>query len=141
MEHRTIVPNRNIILIPLEAHLQIMVIGDELQEISLQDIALAIRDIIDVARGDLSAGRKDALPARYRIGTNDRVHSLEVGTGVFGGAAVFVDQLDAVLVADVDKVGLVVGGGEGLGDFLESGGEAVVGLIAGGPEGVAAGCV
>lgn len=65
--------------------------------------------------------------------------SLKVQAGVLRGAAVVVDELLAKLVLDADKVGLEVGGRQAVGQLLDGGREAVVGLVARGPKGVAAG--
>jgi hypothetical protein len=69
------------------------------------------------------------------------VHSLKIKPGVLWGAAVFVDQLEAVLFADVHKIGLVVGCSEGLGKLLYSWREAIVCFISRGPQGVTTSCI
>lgn len=91
VEYRAIIPNRNIILVPLEAHLEIMVVCNQLQEIGLQDVALALRNVIDVSCSNLPAGRKKTLPPGHGIRADYRVHSRKIKSGVLGGAAVFVD--------------------------------------------------
>jgi hypothetical protein len=67
------------------------------------------------------------------------VFGLKVETGVLWRAAVVVDQVLAEGVLDLDEVGLVVRCREALGYLLEGRREAVIGLIAGGPESVSAG--
>lgn len=136
MEYRAIIPNRNIILVPLEAHLEIMVVRNKLQKIGLEDFALSLSNVIDVPCSNLPTGGKKTLPAGYRIRADNRVHSLEIKSGILWRAAVFVDQLKAVLFADVYEIGLVVGCSEGLGKFLYNWGEAIVCFISRGPQGV-----
>lgn len=141
MEDRAIIPNRNIILVPFEAHLEIVVARNKLQEIGLEDLALSLRNVIDVPGSNLPTGGKKTLPACHRVGANYRVHSLKIEPGVLWGAAVFVDKLKAVLFADVYKVGLVVGCSERLGKFLNSWGEAIVCFISRRPQGVTTSCI
>ena len=52
-----------------------MIIGDELQEIGLQDLALPRADVIDPAVVNLMASAEETLPAGDRIGTDDGTRS------------------------------------------------------------------
>lgn len=118
-----------------------MIVRNKLQEIGLEDLALSLRNVVDVPCGNLTTGGKKTLPACHRVRANHWVHSLKIESGVLWSAAVFVDQLKAVLFADVYKVGLVVGCSERLGKFLNSWGEAIVCFISRRPQGVTTSCI
>jgi len=109
VEDRAVIPDGNVVLVPLEAHLEIVVAGNQLEEVGLQDVTLAVGDIVDVASSDLSTGGEQALPAGYGICADDRMHGLEVEARVLGRAAIFVDQLESVLLLDIDESGLIMG--------------------------------
>lgn len=134
MKHGTIVPYGKVVNTPLEPHLQVMVLRNQLQEVALYDIALALRDAVDPALSDLAPGREQRLPAGNGVGADDGVRGGEVEADVLGRAAVAVDQLQAVLLGYAIEVGLVVRCRQAFGEFLPDGGEAVVGLVAAGPE-------
>ena len=57
-------------------------------------------------------------------------------TDVLGGTTWFGVNLETVLFSGFVKFGLSVGGGQRLEEFLDGSGDAVVDLVAGGPEGV-----
>lgn len=91
VEYWAVIPDRNIIFVPLKAHLEIMVVCNKLQKIGLENFALSLSNVVDVPCSKLSTGGKKTLPAGYRIRADHRVHSLEIKSGVFWGAAIFVD--------------------------------------------------
>lgn len=113
-----------------------MVVRNKLQKIGLENLALSLSNVIDVPCSKLPAGGKKTLPAGYRISADHWVHSFKIKSGVLWGAAVFVDQLKAVLFADVYKTWLVVSCSQGLGKLLYNRGEAIVCFISRGPKGV-----
>lgn len=132
-----IIPDRQIILIlPAQAHLQIVILHDQLHEPLEEVLALRLAHLID-ALGVVADG-EDALPARDGIGANDRVHGFEVGADVERVAALGGVELEVVLGGGFVEEGLCVGGGEGFEEFLVGWGDAVVDFVAGGPERVAA---
>ena len=69
MKHTAIIPNREIVLSPPEPHLKIVIVYDRLQEIVLEDLALAGRDAVDPAVAHLAAGAEERFPARHWVGT------------------------------------------------------------------------
>jgi hypothetical protein len=69
------------------------------------------------------------------------VRSLEIKTCVLRGAAILVNELCSEILGDSVEVGLVVSCCQTLGELLPGWGEAVVGFISTGPEGVTAGSI
>lgn len=138
VENRTVVPDGQIIGSPLEADLQIVVLGDQLQEIGLEDLTLALGDVVDPAALDLVAGAEERFPARDGVCAHDWVRGLEVDAGVFWCAALFFDEFFAEFLGHLDEVGLVVCRREVVGDGLEGWAQSVVGFVARCPKCVAA---
>lgn len=56
MEDRPIIPDREVILSPTKSDLQVMVVGDKLEEVRLQDFRFSRCDVIDVSGLDLVTG-------------------------------------------------------------------------------------
>jgi hypothetical protein len=77
MEDTAVIPNGHIVLVPLEPHLQIMVLGDQLQEVRLDDITLALSHTIDPALLNLVSCTEERFPARDWVSADDWVRSLE----------------------------------------------------------------
>lgn len=71
MEDGAIIPDGEVVLAPAEAHLQIVVLGDELGEIVLEDLALSLRDPVDLSVADLLAGCEEGFPSCYGVGSDD----------------------------------------------------------------------
>ena len=66
MIHTPIIPNRNIILrLPLQPHLQIMILNDKLHEPTQEVLALVIRQPMNPL--DMMSHRKNRLPPRHRV--------------------------------------------------------------------------
>lgn len=101
MKHAPIVPDRHIVLPPPKPHLQVVILRDQLEEVGLQNLALAFGDAVDPSSVDLVAGPEEGLPARDRVGADDRVGGGEVDSGVLGSAAVGFEELDALFASDL----------------------------------------
>lgn len=82
VEGRAIVPDGQIILAPAEADLQVMALGDELIEVTLDEVAFRLGGAVDPAMLNLVTSAEEGFPASDGVGTNDRVRSLEVSTVV-----------------------------------------------------------
>ena len=115
-------------------HLQIMVLNNELQKRFEQRGALLRFEPVDLLRVD--ADGIDGLPACDGIGADDGVDGGEVGADVLGGAARAFEEGEAALGGDGVELGLGEGAGEGLVELLVGFRDAVVDVVAGGPEGV-----
>lgn len=59
----SLVPDGDVVLVPPEADLQIMVVGDDLQKVVLEDLRLPRGHAVDVSVVDLTCGTKQGLPA------------------------------------------------------------------------------
>lgn len=66
MESRSIVPDGEVVLIPLEADLRVMVLSDKIEEVGEEDVALVLGDAVD-ALGE-AAVDKDGFPSRHWVG-------------------------------------------------------------------------
>lgn len=111
-----------------------MVIDQQSDEPSQKRLALELAHIVHL--GDVLADGKDGFPPGNGVGADDGVDGLEEVADVLRGAAGFGVELEAVPVGGLVEAGLRVGGGQGLEEFLVWFGDAVVELVAGGPEGV-----
>lgn len=78
VESRSVIPDGAVILVPLEAHLRIVILRHEVEQVVQEDVGLILVDPIDPLRESLVD--IDALPAAYWIRTNDRVCGPQLGT-------------------------------------------------------------
>lgn len=111
-----------------------MILNNELQKRFQQRSTLLRFEPIDLLRVD--ADGIDRLPARDGIGADDGVDGREVGADVLGGAAGAFEEGEAAFRCDGVELGLGEGAGEGLVELLVGFRDAVVDVVAGGPEGV-----
>lgn len=121
-----------VLVVPLEANLQVVVLGDHLTESLEQVVGLLVSQLIDIL-GE-GANGVDALPASDRIGAHNRMHGTELATDVSrmaSGAFVHVVLVEEKAASDV-------GGGQSLKELLVRFGELIVDVVATGPQGVAA---
>ena len=121
-------------ILPLMPHLQIMILNNELQKRFQQRRTLLRFEPIDLLRVD--ADGIDGLPARDGIGADDGGNGREVGADILGGAAGAFEEGEAAFRGDGVELGLGKGAGEGLVELLVGFRDAVVDVVAGGPEGV-----
>jgi hypothetical protein len=115
-----------------------MVFIHQLQEPAQQLLALLIRHPVDVLH--VPADGEDALPPGHGVCAHDGVNGFELRADVFDGASRLVVELEAGLFGDALEAGLLEGDGEGLEELLIGLAEAVVELVARGPEGVCVIC-
>lgn len=133
MKHTPIIPNRQIILIaPLEPHRQIMVLVHQLIEPLQQPRAFRWSKLVDVL--DVMPDWKDALPTCDWVRADYGMDGFELGADVQGVAARLLVEGEVAAGGGVVEAGLGEGGGQGFEEFLVGSGDAVVDLVAGGPE-------
>src|SRR4051812_20822128 len=111
-----------------------MVAIDQVQEPAEEFCALLVGHAVDVF--DVATDGEDALPPSDRVGADDRVYGLELGSDVLDGAAWLVVQLEAGLLGNLAETGLLKGDGEGLEKALVRLADAVIDLVTRCPEGV-----
>ncbi len=78
MEGTELVPDGEIILGPPESNLQVVVLRDQLQEVILEDLALALRDAVDPPGRDLVRRAEETLPAGDGVGSDDRTRTARI---------------------------------------------------------------
>ena len=84
----------------------------------------------------MSTDCEDGFPASDGVGADHGVDGGEVFAAVEGRAARCGVEIEAFLFGSFEEMGLFVGSGKGLEEFLPRSGKAVVHLAAGSPEGV-----
>lgn len=72
MEDGPIIPDGEVILSPAEADLQVMVVGDELEEVCLQDVGFSGCDVVNVSGLDLVTSAEEGLPTCDGVRSDDR---------------------------------------------------------------------
>jgi hypothetical protein len=92
MPHAPIVPDRKVVLSPLEAHLSIMVLGEQVENIAQKKIGLVLRHAIDAlgeafvdiygfpasnSYGDLASATCCSLCEQLTVGADDRMDSTQ----------------------------------------------------------------
>jgi hypothetical protein len=133
MENAPVVPDGNIIrVLPLEPHLQIVVLVHQLQEPLQQSPALLFRHPVHVLH--VAAHGEHALPPRYRVRPHHRMNRFQLAADVFRRAPRLVVQRESGARGDLVETGLGEGGRERLEEFLVRRADAVVDLVAGCPE-------
>ena len=137
MKRRPIIPNGHVISLPLESDLQVMVLCDQRQKVGFDDLALAVRHVIDPAFLDQTTDAEEGLPARDRVRAHDRVGDFEVESGVLWGASVTVEQLVVEFLLDTVELRLMVRCCQTLCELLPRRREPVINFIARSPECVA----
>lgn len=72
VENGAVVPDRQVILVPSEAYLQIMILSYQLQEVLLQNLAFSRCDIINPTSRNLMTRSEKTLPTCDWIGADYR---------------------------------------------------------------------
>ena len=104
MEHTSIIPNCNIILIPLESDLQIMILRNKFKQIFQNSITFVFSHFPN-AFCEFTV-HKESFPACYGIGSNDRVDRFKDFTDVVWGSSFIAADFAAVTSCDyVETVG------------------------------------
>lgn len=114
-----------------------MVLDNQLREPVQEVLALLVRQAVDAL--DVVADGEDGLPAGDGVGADDGVDGLEGLADVLGGAALLRVDGEAVALGRVVEGRLGRVGGQSVEEAAERGGDAVVELVARGPEGVCGG--
>ena len=109
-----------------------MVVGDQSRDLVHDLRAFHIRHVVDVEAID--AGRKQALPARKRMRPNNRVVRQEVQPCVACGTARAAVHSARVFFCGLGEGGGFMRGRQGFEKPFVRSGEAIIQLIAGGPE-------
>lgn len=79
---------------------------------------------------------EDALPSGDRVGSNNRVNSLELRAHILRSTTRLVIQLEARSLGNVTEAGLLKGSSQGLEEFLVRLADTVIDFVARGPEGI-----
>lgn len=138
MEGRPVIPDGDIVaVLPADADLQVVVVDQQLGEPLQQRLGLELGHVVDVRQ--VAADGEDGLPARDRVGAHDGVDGGQLLAHVEGRAAGLVVDLEVAALGGGDEAGLRKGGRQALEELLVRCGDAVVDLVAGAPERVAAG--
>lgn len=133
MEDRAIVPDCQVILVPLEADLEVMVLCNQLKEVRLDDFALPFCHSVYPALLNLMPSSKQALPAGHWIRPHNRMRSFEVQARVLWRPTFIFDELSTEGLRDPDKIRLMMGCSQALSKFLPNRREPVVRLVARSP--------
>lgn len=138
MVHAPIVPDRDVVLrLPLQPHLQVVVLDDELHKPVEKVLALIVRQPVDPL--DVVAHGEDGLPTRHGVGADDGVDGLEDLADVLGCAPRRGVHVEVVALGRLVEARLGVVPRQGVEEAAEGGRDAVVELVSRGPEGIAAG--
>jgi len=97
MENGAIIPYRQVVLIPLDPNLQVIVWCNGFEEIVLDKLAFSVSNVINPAVFNLLSRTKDTLPTRDWVRPNDGMYGLEVRSSVFWCSSVFLDEFDSFL--------------------------------------------
>jgi hypothetical protein len=117
---------------PLKPNLQVMILRDHPTELSQQLVALLGIQLVDRLRK--AADGVDALPARDGVRAYHGVHGAKVLADVVRRSAGLVVQFGAPCVGGFDEPVADECGGQAFEEFLVRGAEAVVDLVAAGPD-------
>ena len=137
MVHAPVIPNSDIVgVLPLEAHLEVVVLDNKLSKPVEEMLALLLGQPIDALT--VVADSIHRFPARDGVGTDDRVDGLEGLADVLGRATLATIYAEAVALGCLVEERLGVVGGQCVEEGAQRGRDAVVQLVAGGPERVTA---
>jgi len=137
MPRAPVIPNRHIIFIPFESNLRIMILRHQVKQVRQQEIAFIPCDAVNPPRK--AAVDVERFPSCDGVSAD---HGMDGGQC---SAVVERRAADALAERVSESLGLfeeefrVMGCGEAFEELLHWRGEAVVDLVAGGPERVAAG--
>ena len=123
-----------ILVAPLEADLEVVVLSDHSKEFIEEVGALALGKTVNVLH--MVTNGKDCLPAGYWVGADNWVYSGKLVADIEWRATLLSVQLEIVVLSCLCEKRLSVGSSQTLQELLVSWREAVVNLIAGGPKGV-----
>ncbi len=135
MVHTPVIPDRDIIhRLPPQAHLEVVVLDNQLREPVQEVLALLLGQAVDAL--DVVADGKDRLPARDRVRADHGVDRLEHLADVLRRAALLGVDGEAVALGRVVEGRLGGVGRQSVEEAAEGDRDAVVELVARGPESV-----
>lgn len=138
MVHAPVIPDGDVIgVLPLVAHLQVVVLDNELHEPVEEVLALLLAQAVD-ALAVVTDGI-DGLPAGDGVGADDGVDGLEDLAHVLRSAALAAVHAEAVTLGRLVEERLRVIRSQGVEEGAQGGRDALVELVARGPECVTAG--
>jgi hypothetical protein len=121
-----VIPNGEIILVPLEANLQVVIPGDDVDKLFENVIAFSLGNIIDV--GNVRTNSKDGFPASNWVGADNRVNSLKFISNVLWCTTLIGVDFESVGFGGVVEARLGICGGQTLVEPLERLGKTVINL-------------
>lgn len=121
-----------ILVLPLQADLQVVILVDQVKEPLQEVVALLLCHAIDISH--MASNREDTLPPSDRVGAHDGVDCLELKSDVLRGATGLVVELEPAFLSDFLEVRLGEGPSQPLQEILVWFANAIVDLIARGPE-------
>lgn len=124
MQGAGVAPDGAGLLGPVHAGDAVVVPGDEPHDVVPDDLVLVVVDVVDAGDVEADAG-EERLPARDRVGPDDRVDGAEVEVGVQGAAPGGHDLVAPGLGGGLEH-GLGAGGREGFEKGLHGRRQAVV---------------
>jgi hypothetical protein len=116
-----------ILVVPLEADLEIMVLGDHTEELVEKMGRLVLSQAVDVL--DVVADSEDGLPACNWVGADDWVLGREFIADVKWGATRFSVELELLVLGSLSEERLGIGGSKSIKELLVGRRESVVDLI------------
>ncbi len=129
MVDATVVPDGNIMdVLPLETHLQVVVLHDELHEPVEEMPGFLIAQPVDAL--DVVPDSEHRLPSCDRVRANNRVDRLEDLAHVFGCATCSTPELKVVLLCRLVEAGLGVEGRQSVEEVSQRRRDAIVELVA-----------
>lgn len=130
-----IVPDGEVVDVgPPVANLQIMVLDNQTDEPVQEVLRLVVRETVDVFH--VVTHGEHRLPAGDRVGPHNRVNSLEHVADVLGSTACGSEELEVVLLRCCVEIWLGVVGCERVEEAPECWRDAVIELIARGPQSI-----
>src|SRR5271156_1296374 len=134
MEHTSIVPNCNIVLVPLESDLQIMILRNKFEQVFQNRIAFIFCDFSNTFCEFLV--HKKSFPARYGICADDRVHGFKDFADIVRCASFITANFAAVASCDDIESVCRVYCSKTFEEFLVRCAEAVVSFVCRCPESI-----
>jgi hypothetical protein len=121
-----------ILVVPLEADLEVVVLSDHAEEFSKEVRALTLREAVNVL--DVMAEGKDGLPSSDWVGANDWMLGGELGTNIQWRSTGRIIEFKFVVLGGLGEEWLSISCSKSVKELLVGWGEAVIDFISRGPE-------
>lgn len=121
-----------ILVLPLQAGLQVVVLVDQVKEPLQEVVALLLRHAVDIRH--MATNGEDTLPPCHRVGAHDWVDCLELESNVLRGATGLIIEFEPAFLSDFLEEWLGKGPGQPLEELLVWFADAIVDLITRCPE-------